>query len=168
MSGPLEFFTNKEATTDKKVDVTAPAFSLTKVAGGLGTLIAAIAVATAKLEGATAVKVAAIGGAALVLVGYFGVAAVDLVVRQRAAEAKRRWPDGGTTGKGAGATAGGNAKSAALPVTLAVEPDTLVVQKEPGGEEYKVQYALLEGDKVTLIALRKGEKMKPAPTFHVP
>ena len=159
MSGPLEFFTNNEATKNKEVDVSAPAFSLTKVSGGLGTLIAAIAVAAAKLEGTTAVKVAAIGGGALVMVGYFIVAAVDLIVRQRASEAKRRWPDG-SGGEGA-AKAGGA-------VTLIADPDTLVLQKEVGGEEYNVKYAEVEGDKVTLIALRKGKQMDPAPTFQRP
>ncbi len=162
MSGPLEFFTNKEATEEGKVAVKSPAFSLTKVSGGLGTLIAAIAVAAAKLEGATAVKVAAIGAGALVMVGYFVVAAVDLIVRQRASEAKLRWPDGG------GGETGGGAKSDDLPITLAVDPETLVVQKGSGEDEYKVQYALLEGDKVTLIAKRKGQKMDPPPTFQSP
>jgi hypothetical protein len=161
VSGPLEFFTNKEATAEKKVDVAAPAFSLTKVAGGLGTLIAAIAVAAAKLEGATAVKVAAIGGGALAMVGYFGLAAIDLIVRQRAAQAKRRWPDS-KSGEGEGG------RSTSQAVSLVADPDTLVLQKVSGGDEYKIKYAEVEGDKVTLIAMRNGRAMDPAPTFHRP
>lgn len=164
MSGPLEFFTNKEATEEGKVAVKSPAFSLTKVAGGLGTLIAAIAVAATKLEGATAVKVAAIGAGALVMVGYFGLAAVDLIVRQRMSEAKLRWP----------ATAA-DAKDAAKPkdpspnggtFVVVADTDDLVLQERHNGDEYELRYAEIEGDKVTLVARRDGKTL--APSFHRP
>lgn len=104
MSGPLDFFTNKEATASKK----------------------------------------------------------DLIVRRRAAGAKRRWPGGGEGG------GGGGGKSTGQAVTLVADPDTLVLEKETGGDEYKVEYAEVEGDKATLIAPRKGKAMDPAPTFHRP
>lgn len=155
MSGPLEFFTNKEATKDEKVDVTAPAFSLTKVAGGLGTVIAAIAVAATKLEGATAVKVAAIGGGALVMLGYFGVAAVDLIVRQRASEAKLRY------GPGSAGDAKTNGK-----VVLVADADDLVLQEKHSGDEYELRFAEVDGEKVTLVARRDGKTL--APSFQRP
>lgn len=163
MSGPLEFFTNKEATENKEVDVAAPAFSLTKVSGGLGTLIAAIAVAAAKLEGATAVKVAAIGAGALVMVGYFVVAAVDLIVRQRASEAKRRWPDGSG---GEGGDGGGGGTPTGKAITLVAGEDDLFLQKGPNGKQYEVKYVELEGEKVTVVARRDGDTL--APSFHRP
>jgi hypothetical protein len=161
VAGIADFFTNKEATSKKEVDVESPAFSLTKVQGGLATLIAAIGVAGAKLEGPTAVKVAAIGGGALVMIGFFGLAAVDLITRQRASEAKLRW--GAPAGKGA---PGSDSTSPDVPptnsggnVVLVADSDDLVLQEKHSGDEYEVRFAELEGDKVTLIARRNGKTL---------
>jgi len=162
VAGIADFFTNKEATSKKEVDVESPAFSLTKVQGGLATLIAAIGVAGAKLEGPTAVKVAAIGGGALVMIGFFGLAAVDLITRQRASEAKLRW--GAPAGQGA---ASGGSTPAKVPptsgsggsVVLVADSDDLVLQEKHSGDEYEVRFAELEGDKVTLIARRNGKTL---------
>jgi hypothetical protein len=142
VSGALEFFTNKEATKKEEVDVTAPAFSLTKVAGLMGVLIAAIGGATAKLEGATAVKVAAIGGAALV------VAAFDLIVRQRASQAKLRY---GTP------SAGG--KKPDGPLTLLPDSDDLVLQARHSSEEFEIKLIELDGEKATVVARHDGKTL---------
>lgn len=145
-----DFFTNSEAVEKEKVDVEAPAFSLTKVAALIGVIVAGFGVAGAKIEDVAAVKVAAIGGAALVLVAYFGVAAVDLIVRQRAAEAKLRWPSG-SEGE-ATATVKDDSQLLLLP-----DRQGLVLQKKHNGVEYEVVCALAEGSKVKLVAQADGQ-----------
>ena len=154
MGGLLpEFFSNEKANDEGKTDVTSPAFSLTKVQAGLGALIVAIGAVAAKIEGTTAVKVASIGGAALVMLGVFALGAVDIIARQRAQEAKLRW--------GPGSTSGGDGDG---PITLLPDDEGLVLQSGPQGEEFGIQYVELDGEKVTVVARRKGQTL--APTFH--
>jgi hypothetical protein len=153
VAGVTDFFANN----DVKEDIETPAFSLTKVSALIGVIVAGFGVAGAKIEDVAAVKVAAIGGAALVLVAYFGVAAVDLIVRQRAAEAKLRWPDGG--GGEAAAPANGDSQQLLLP-----DREGLVLQKKHNGVEYEVVCALAEGSKVTLVARADGQSPLE-PTF---
>jgi hypothetical protein len=144
-----EFFSNEEATEEGKVAIKSPAFSITKVGGTLATLIAAISVAAAKLEGATAVKVAVIAAGTFVLLAYFGLAAVDIVVRQRAAAAKLRWPAGSGAG-GSGAV-----------VPLVPDLDGLILQSKHNGDEYELHFAELKDGKVTLVARRDGKSLEP-------
>jgi hypothetical protein len=159
----FEFFTNKKATEDEKVEVEAPAFSITKVAGGLGTIIAGIAVAATKLEDAASVKVAAIGAGALVMVGYFGLAAVDLVTRQRAAAAKLRWPAPEKSKAKAAVTA---KKASGAKRTLVPADDGLFLKTAQSDDEYEVHYAEVEGDTVTIVARLEGQTLSA--TFQLP
>jgi hypothetical protein len=158
----VDLFTN--AGKEDEADVNSPAFSLTKVQAGIGALIVAVSavVPTALKENQTVV-VAAIAAGTVVMLGVFALAAVDMMVRQRAAAAKLQYGSGAAT-----ATAGDDPKADEGVIPLVVEPATLVVQKGPGEQEYKVEFAKLDGDKVTLIAMREGKAMDPAPTFHRP
>lgn len=144
-----EFFSNEEATENPNTVVKAPAFSITKVGGTLATLIAAISVAAAKLEGATAVKVAVIAAGTFVLLAYFGLAAVDILARQRAAAAKLRWQ----------ATSGGGGNGTVVP--LVPDLEGLVLQSKHNGDEYELHFAELKDGKVTLVARRDGKSLEP-------
>lgn len=151
MAGLTDFFTNREATKEEKVDVETPAFSLTKVQAGIGALIAAVSavVPTALKENQTVV-VGAIAAGTVVMLGVFALAAVDLIVRQRASEAKLRWPGG--SGGEAAATAKDDSQLLLLP-----DREGLVLQKKHSGVEYEVVCALSEGSKVTLVARADGQ-----------
>jgi hypothetical protein len=155
-----EFFSNKKATDEGKSAIEAPALSLTKVQTTLGALITVAAAAVAKLEGPTAVKVAAIGVGALVMLGVFGLAAVDLIVRQRAEEAKLRWGAETPPAKGATATdtasTNGDAKKILVP-----DRNHLVLQSKHSDKEYDVLVLELEGEKATLVAHNGEHVLKP-------
>jgi hypothetical protein len=147
----LELFTNNEATKEGNVVVEAPAFSLTKVWGGLTAAIGAVAAALPALLGAPqTIVVAAIAAGTVGFVAFLGLAGVDLIVRQRASEAKLRYPAG--PGKG-------NGKVVLLP-----DQDHLVLQDKHSGDEYELVVAELEDEKVTLIAHRGTKAL--APTFQ--
>jgi hypothetical protein len=152
VSSLLELFTNNEATEEGKVAIKSPAFSLTKVWGALTAAIAAVGGALPSLTGAgTTVTVAAVAAGTFAFVAFLGLAAVDLIVRQRAAEAKRRWPDGS-----GGSSANGTGK-----VGLVANLDDLILQSRHNGEEYELRFAELDGDTVTLIARKNGKALEP-------
>jgi hypothetical protein len=139
----MEFFTNNQKTADEKVDVTSPAFSITKVQATLGVIIAAIVgTLPPALENKEAVYIAAIAAATLVVLGIFALAAVDIKVRQRAAESKLRF-GGGEGLKG---------EFTALPAE-----ENLVIQKGSNTDEFKVRMAAVKAEGVDLLATRDGK-----------
>lgn len=78
---------------DEEWEIKAPAFNVTKVASGLGVLVSGLlAVLPTALKEDPAVVIAAIAAATAVVLGIFALVAVDVIARQRAQEAKRRWP----------------------------------------------------------------------------
>jgi hypothetical protein len=158
VAGITDFFTNREAVKEEKVDIEAPAFSLTKVQAGLGALIAAVsAVVPTALQENQTVVVAAIAAGTVVMLGVFALAATDLITRQRAAEAKLRWPGG----------SGGEPATTAKPdsqLLLLPDREGLVLQGKHSGVEYEVVCALAEGNMVTLVARADGQQPLE-PTF---
>ncbi len=149
-----DFFSNAEATKSGSTDIEAPAFSLTKVQAGLGALIAAVAGAVPASVGAnTTILVAAIAAGTIVMLGVFGLAAVDMSVRQRAREAKLRWPEGGGNGSKEN-------------VILVPDQNGLILQSKHNGDEYEVLVAELDGETVKLVAHRGDDFLQP--TFQPP
>lgn len=91
--GVIELFTNKKKTEENKVEITAPAFSITKVATAFGAVAGAVfLVVPEKLKDDPNVVVASIAAATVIVLGVFALVAVDIRTRQRAQEANRRWP----------------------------------------------------------------------------
>jgi hypothetical protein len=92
-----ELFTNKEKTKNEEVEIKAPAFSVTKITSGIGVAVggligALLAVVPDELKKHPGVVIAAIAAATLIMLGIIVLAAVDMRTRQRAQEAKLRWP----------------------------------------------------------------------------
>jgi hypothetical protein len=136
--------TSAQQSKDEELDLTAPAFNVTKVGSGVGVLIAAvIAVVPPALKDDEAVIVASIAVAALVILGAIALAAVDVMTRQRAREATLRY---GT----------GKAPEQPLFYATPVEND-LILQRGHSKDEYEVKLALVEKDRVSLVASRNGE-----------
>ncbi len=148
----FEFFTNAEKSEEAgKVDVKAPAFSITKVQASLGALIAVIAGAVpAAIDASETIEVAAIAAGTVIMLGVFALAAVDIVTRQRAREAAMRYGDG----------EGKPAKYVALPAK------PLVLQQGHNSDEYEVKMLEVEGTGATLVAMRDGETI--AAVFRKP
>jgi hypothetical protein len=141
----MEFFTNKKKTKEGDVDITSPAFSITKVQVALGLLITGIVgVLPPALKENEAVMIASIAAASLVMLGVFALSAVDIKTRQRAAEAQLRFGGGG----------GGGSKSSfeVMPVE-----ENLIIQKGHNADEYEVRFAAVKKGGVDLLAARDGE-----------
>jgi hypothetical protein len=148
--GVIDLFTNRDKKEESDVD--SPAFSLTKVQAGIGALIVAILGAVPPaLKADETVVVAAIAAGVVVMLGVFALAGVDVTTRQRAAEAKLRY-GGGSGGKGSGGTDGGS--FFAVPKT-----NDLVIQVGSSSDEYRLAFARVEGDTVTLHATGHGKPM---------
>lgn len=130
-------------SSKEELDITSPTFNVTRVGGILGGLVTAVlAVVPAALKENPAVIVAGIAAAALVVVGLIALAAVDVMTRQRAREATLRYGDGKTT----------------QPHFHAIPVDSdLILQQGHSNDEYEVKVALVENDKVSLVASRNGK-----------
>jgi hypothetical protein len=140
----LDFFSNKTATKEETTAIEAPALSLTKglgtvgtIIGGAGTVVGLIGAAGAKIAGPTAVKVAAIGGGSLVIIAVLGLAAVDMLVRQRAEEAKLRW---GAEAAAPAAPTGRAAENGQLEVTFSHDDGDQVVVAAGGNGKTTVKH----------------------------
>jgi hypothetical protein len=145
----LELFTNAKKTKKEKVDISAPAFSATKVQAALGLLITGIiAVVPASHKDDVTVIVASIAAATLIVLGMFALVAVDIRTRQRAHEAKLRFGGGGDGGS-----------EAAAPSFQALPTKKLILQQGHSTDEYEVQLATVEKDLVQVIATRDGDSI---------
>lgn len=138
----MEFFTNAQKTENEEVDISAPAFSVTKVQAALGLVITGILgiVPTAHKDDVTVI-VASIAAATLVVLGIFALVSVDMRTRQRAQEAKLRF----------GAPAPASASFQAMPTK------GLVLQMGHNSDEYEVSHAAVDGDTVRLYGDREGD-----------
>jgi hypothetical protein len=137
----IELLTNKKKTEDGEVDVTAPAFSITKIMGTVGTGIAALVAALpAALVNDHAVVIAAIASASAIALGVLALAAVDVKTRQRAHEATLRWGESTTT----------DSSFQAMP-----SRDVILLVGERK-KEYEVRYASVEDGSVHVFAEREG------------
>jgi hypothetical protein len=138
----MEFFTNAQKTKDEEVDISTPAFSITKVQTTVGLLITAVLGAVpAALRSNETIIVAAIAAGTVILLGVFALVAVDIMTRQRAHEASLRYGDGKATEK----------SFQALPT------EELVLQQGHSTDEYELKLAMVEGDSVRLVAARNGD-----------
>lgn len=150
----MEVLTNKEKTKNKEVEITTPAFSITKVQASLGVAIAAVLAAVpASLRSDEAVVITAIAAGTALLLGVFALAAVDIRTRQRAREATLRF------GSDDGA-------SASEFVAVPDGKEKLVLQVGHSTNEYDLRLATVKDGEVTLLATRDGQSI--ARTFHGP
>jgi len=137
----IELLTNKKKTEDGEVDVTAPAFSVTKIMGTVGAGIAALVAALpAALVNDHAVVIAGIASATAIALGVLALAAVDVKTRQRAHEASLRW---------------GEAK-VGEPSFQAMPKQDVILQMGHNQDEYEVRYASVENGTVHVFAEREG------------
>ncbi len=137
----IELLTNKKKTEDGEVDVTAPAFSVTKIMGTVGAGIAALVAALpAALVNDHAVVIAAIASASAIALGVLALAAVDVKTRQRAHEAALRWgePEGGAS------------------TFQAMPQGEVILQMGHNKDEYVVRYASVENGSIHVFAERHG------------
>ncbi len=139
----IELFTNEQKTKEGEVDISAPAFSITKVQAALGLLISGIlGVVPARLKDDETILVASIAAATLVVLGIFALVAVDIRTRQRAREAALRY---------------GEEKAAEPSSFQALPTKDLVLQLGHNGDEYEVKFATVEKGQVHVMAVRDGE-----------
>lgn len=138
----IELFTNAQKTQEGEVDISAPAFSITKVQAALGLLISGIlGVVPTALKDNVTILVASIAAATLVVLGILALVAVDIRTRQRAQEAKLRYGDGKST----------------EPAFQALPTKDLVLQLGHSKDEYEVKFATVEKGLVHVMAVRDGE-----------
>lgn len=82
-----------ETQQSEEWEIKAPAFSVTKFASFAGIAVGAVLAAVpSSLSEDQAVVIASIAAGTLIMLGIFVLVAVDIMMRQRAQEAKRRWP----------------------------------------------------------------------------
>lgn len=145
----LELFTNAKKTKKEKVDISAPAFSVTKIGSGVAVLIAALLAALpTTVKENTTILVASIASATLIMLAVLALVAVDIKTRQRAHEAKLRFGGGGDGGS-----------EAAAPSFQALPTKKLILQQGHSTDEYEVQLATVEKDLVQVIATRDGDSI---------
>jgi hypothetical protein len=146
--GALDVFTNADKP-ESQLDIKAPAFSVTKI----GTTFAALlSVVTAGLPAALradqTIRVAAIAAATVVMLGAVALWGVDLIVRQRAAEAKLRY--GGK---------GNHDDNGSAPARYVAYPDSndLKLQVGSSTDEYEIHGVEVDDGEVTLQARHNGK-----------
>lgn len=138
----MELFTNAKKTENKEVEISAPAFSITKVQAALGLLISCILAAVpGAVKDNVTIIVASIAAATLVVLGIFALVAVDIRTRQRAREATLRY---------------GNEQPAAEPSFQALPTNDLILQLGHSSDEYEVKFATVEKGQVHVMAVRDG------------
>lgn len=90
-------------------EIATPAFNVTKYVSVLGVAVGGLLAAVpSSLKENTAVVIASIAAGAAVMLGIVVLAAVDILARQRAQEAKRRWPSEEEKGESAQEAMGGD------------------------------------------------------------
>ncbi len=142
----MELFTNKEATADGTVAITAPAFSITKVQTAIGLLGAAIlGIVPTALKDDQAIIITSIAAVTVILLGIFMLVAVDMTTRQRAEEAKLKHTSAG-------------ASPAAT--KTAIPAEALRVMQGGNDQEYAVEVLKVEDETVRLLASRNGQDLK--------
>ena len=150
--GALDVFTNADKK-DSEVDIKSPAFSVTKIGTTLAGLLSVLTAGLpAALEDNVTIRVAAFGAATAIILGIFAVWAVDIMTRQRAAEAKLRYGDG----------KGDQGEKGSVPDRYVAYPDSndLKLQAGSSTDEFDVHAVEIEDGEITLQARKNGRRLE--------
>jgi hypothetical protein len=143
----FDLFTNADKS-ESELDVKSPAFSLTKVGTTYGSLLSVVTGGLpAALQANETIRIAAFAAATVVMLGVFALGAVDIIVRQRAAEATLRY-----SGKGHD----DDNESAPKRFVAFADSSELKLQVGSNTEEYDLYAAEVNGGDVTLHAKKNG------------